>query len=151
MVLALPLVEVSAVVVDGVRYLVRPDTRVEVRLEYKHSVELVDIVEEYELLGCRIRLVKFMWPGYGAGLPSRVDELTSWSSGDAGGLVLRDVTLNTSVLQLDMRFRVSPRLTVNGEAIRAGRDVSLVACSRVPLIEILFGKWLRVDGRSGGA
>lgn len=142
LVFVVPLVEVSIVIVDGVKYLAYPGMRIEVRLEYKHSVELEDIVEEYEIYECRIQLVRFVWSGYGAGLPSSLDELGRLRSSNASRLVLEEIPISSNTLRLEIKFMVNPKITINGKIVEASDEVVLVACSKVPLVDVIISRRL---------
>ncbi len=137
-VLALPLVQVTEVVVDGVEYLFPKDGEVFITLEYLHSVELFRVVETYLIAGCEIRLVEFRWSGYGAGLPSTPEDIFSQISQSGGEFIARNISvISGNVLRLDMKHRVGATVSVNGEIVSSNVGVEVRVCVRVSLAKIL--------------
>lgn len=140
--LTMPVVQVAEIEVDGRLFVARPDTKITVSLEYLHSVELGRVVETYEVLGCEIKLTKLVWPGYGAGLPSRPDDLAGSPTTDSEGYMVKSTSLRLGrVLTLSVKYRVAPRLTINGGEAGPGDLVEIRACVGRPVIWLLR-QWL---------
>ena len=128
----------NKVVIDGTEYVVNPDTKISIRLEYEHSVELTKITEEYEARGCEIKLVRFVWAGYGAGLSSTPNDTLSQTIDGSGNYVTGNITLSTTTLKISMKHRVNPKLMVNGEEAKSAEEVIIMVCSKTTLIELLI-------------
>ncbi|MEM4485335.1 MAG: DUF1850 domain-containing protein [Sulfolobales archaeon] len=138
-ILLYPMIEVARITIDGAEYLATPNTRVVITLEYKHSVELARIVEEYEVIDCRIKLEKFIWPGYGAGLSSKPDEIPDHAVERSGSFMIEDIMLNVTMLKISMKYRIDSKLLVNGVEIESREEVMIIACTRISLLEFLKG------------
>ena len=132
-----PVTQASKVIVDETEYLASPDTEISVRLEYEHSAELTKITEEYEVRDCEIRLVRFVWAGYGAGLPSTPNDTPSQTTDESGNYMTGNITLSTTTLKISMKHRVNPKLTINGKEVKSTEEVIVMACSKTTLIELL--------------
>ncbi|MEM3948740.1 MAG: DUF1850 domain-containing protein [Zestosphaera sp.] len=135
--LSLPIIQVTEVVMDNTVYLIQPNVKVTVALEYLHSVELMKVVETYEVVGCEVRLVKLVWPGHGAGLPSTPNDLPVQIVGSDGGYTAEDISLGP-VVMVSMRHRVDPTLTLNGKRVTFNGTVEIKACVRVPPVALLL-------------
>jgi hypothetical protein len=133
--LSYPAYVVNKIVIDNREYLFDTNTKVNIHLEYKHSVELTKVIEEYELRGCSIVLEKFTWPGYGAGLPSRYND-TSIQVYTSEGFTVTNRTLGVSVLQVELRYMVQPKLLINGLEVMGDRLI-IEACTRISILELL--------------
>lgn len=132
-----PATQANKVVIDGTEYVASPDTKISIVLEYEHSAELTRITEEYEVRDCEIRLVKFVWAGYGAGLPSTPNDTPSQATRESGNYVAGNITLNTTTLKISMKHRVNPKLTINGKEVENAEEVTVMTCSKTTLIELL--------------
>jgi hypothetical protein len=133
--LSYPAYVVNKIVVDNREYLFDTNTKVNIHLEYRHSVELTEIIEEYELRGCSIVLEKFTWPGYGAGLPSRYND-TRIQVYTSEGFTVTNMTLGVSVLQVELRYMVQPKLLINGLEVMGDRLI-IETCTRISIMELL--------------
>ncbi len=138
-ILTCPTTETNKIIIDGREYLI-PNTEINIKLEYIHSVELTKIVEEYEIKNCKVTLTTFTWPGYGAGLPSRPEDMPSQTKDGSGNYVARNITLNTTILKICMKHRVNPKLTINGREVESTEGVVVMICVRTSLIELLTNK-----------
>ncbi len=138
-----PAIEANKVIIDETEYLATRNTTIKIRLEYRHSVELTNITEEYHITNCEIRLAKFVWPGYGAGLPSKTNDTSSHEIDENKNYVVRNITLNTTVLRISMKHRINPKLTINGEEVVSSGEVVVITCTRISLIELLTSRELR--------
>lgn len=138
-----PTIEANKVIIDETEYLATRNTTIKIRLEYRHSVELTNITEEYEITNCEIKLAEFVWPGYGAGLPSKPNDTLSHETYENKNYVVRNITLNTTVLRVSMIHRISPKLTINDEEVVSSREVVVITCTRISLIELLTSRKLR--------
>ncbi len=138
-----PIIEACRIVIDGTEYVVSPHTRLSIRLEYEHSVELSEITEEYEIANCKIKLVEFVWAGYGAGLPSRPCDAPNQLVSVGGRYVARNITLNTTILKISMRHRINPRVTINGEEVRSKEEIVIEACTKISVMGWVFAQKLR--------
>lgn len=138
-----PTTQANKITVDGTEYLTTPNTKINIKLEYQHSVELTKITEEYEVAGCEIKLVKFTWPGHGAGLPSKTDETPSQETDENMNYVARNIKLNTTLLKISMKHRINPKLTINGEEVESREEVVIETCTRASLIELITSKKLK--------
>lgn len=137
-----PTIEATKIIIDETKYITTPNTKINIKLEYKHSVELTKITEEYEVTNCKIKIVKFTWPGYGAGLPSKPDETPS-ETDENRNYVTRNITLNTTTLKISMKHRIDPKLTINGEEVTTKEEVAVIACTRISLIELMTSQKLK--------
>jgi hypothetical protein len=138
LILALPLVQVNEVSVDGVEYLFPEGGEIVVELKYLHSVELAKIVETYVVTGCEVRLAEFRWPGYGAGLASTPEDALGQIVWSDGGFAARNISITPgNALRLDMKHRVNATLTVNGVVVSSKIGVEIRPCVRVPIAKIL--------------
>jgi len=141
--LTYPVIEACKVVIDGTVYVTSPNTRVSIRLEYEHSVELSEITEVYEVTNCEIRLAEFVWAGYGAGLPSRPGDAPNQSVSVGGKYVARNMILNITTLKISMRYRVNPEITINGEEVVSKEEILVEACTKISVVEWVFSQKLR--------
>lgn len=135
--LALPLIQVAVIAVDEVSYVVWPGFNATVTLEYLHSVELMKVVETYEVVGCEVRLARLVWPGHGAGLSSTPNDLPVQVTDSSGGYVAENISLGP-VVKASMRHRVDARLVINGREIPCNEGIEIRACVRVPLAALLL-------------
>lgn len=142
-ILTYPTLETCKIVIDRTVYVVSPHTRLNVRLEYEHSVELSKITEEYEITNCEVKLMEFVWVGYGAGLPSRPCDAPNQLVGVDGGYIIRNITLNVTTLKISMRYRVNPRITINEKEVESKEEVVIEACSKISVVELVFAQKLR--------
>lgn len=138
-----PAIQANKIIVDGTEYLTSTNTKATIKLEYQHSVELTKITEEYEVVGCEIRLVRFTWSGHGAGLPSRPDEMLSQELDENMNYVARDIKLNTTLLKISMKHRISPQLTINDVKVESREEVVIMTCVEIPLIELVTSQKIK--------
>lgn len=135
--LVFPLIQVTVITVDDVRYVVWPGVNVTITLEYLHSVELMKVVETYEVVDCEVRLARLVWPGHGAGLPSTPNDLPVQVTESDGEYVAEDISLG-SVMKASVKHRINASLVVNGREIPCNEAVEVRACVRVPLAALLL-------------
>jgi hypothetical protein len=129
----IPAIQVNRVIMDGNDVIAVDD--VLVTLEYVHSVELMRIVETYTVSNCKITLTNFTWSGAGAGLPTLTDS-PNHIRHISRGYSLENITLPLR-LAIDVKYRLNPRITVNGEEVLVKDRLIVEACSHESLAEII--------------
>jgi hypothetical protein len=131
-----PLIEVNKISIDNETAIYLLTKEIIVTLKYIHSVELTEIIEEYRIHDCSIELKRFEWPGYGAGLPSRINDITNYRRMNTT-FIIEGEKLNVKYLYIDLKYRVKPELYINGYEVK-GDKVLIATCVKISLIEFLL-------------
>jgi hypothetical protein len=134
--LIVPLVPVLIIRVDNTHMLIVLYSPVMVRISYIHSVELLNVTEIYVIENGSFYLKTLIWPGYGAGLSSSINDINGSLSVIDGEYVLNNTNINIGDrVMVNTTFMINATIRVNNREVN-GKEIEL-KISKVSLLEFL--------------
>lgn len=134
--LIIPLVPVLIIRMDHTHKLIVLYSPVIVKISYIHSVELLNVTEIYIIENNSFYLKTLIWPGYGAGLSSSINDINGSLNVTNGEYVLSNANINIGDrITVNMIFMINATIKVNNYEIN-GKEIEL-RVKKVSLLEFL--------------
>ncbi len=114
--------DVLIVSFDGKDVVIKDLRNVSITLSFKHSVELVEVIEVYEIQNGSICVKELRWPPYGAGVPSSLKDL-EFLKGQVEfteeALVIKNLKLCLGrELRISMSHMLEPHFLINNVEVK---------------------------------
>jgi len=134
--LMIPLVPVLMIRMDHTHMLIVLHSPITIKISYIHSVELLNITEIYVIKNNSFYLKTLIWPGYGAGLSSSINDINGSLNVIDGEYVLSNTNINIGDrLTINTTFMINATVRVNNYEIN-GKEIEF-KIKKVSLLELL--------------
>jgi len=141
--------EVLIIGFDGEDIIIEEFKDVNITLSYKHSVELVEVVEVYEIRDGKICVKELKWPPYGAGAPSSIKDLEVLGRQVEivnGALIVKDLKLCLGrELRIGMSQMIEPRLLINNVEVAGRFKEVVIKLSQENVLSTLIRSLLKLN------
>ncbi len=134
--LLIPFIPSLIVTVDDTHILMVPSSLVAIKISYIHSVELMNVTEIYVIKNGSLHLMTLIWPGYGAGLSSSINDVNGKLSIIDNEYILNDTNIDIGDgMTINTTFMINPIITVNGMKVY-GKEIEF-RVKKLSLLEFL--------------